>query len=59
MKKEIFDISRLTDEELCGQLLCPDLTTYGCDDEKIKRMILESKPGGFFVHGMPIDKIKE
>ncbi len=59
MEKEIFDLSRLSDEELCGQLLCPDLTTYHCDDEKIKKLILDSKPGGMFVHGMPVEKIKE
>ena len=59
MIKEIFDISRLSDEELCGQLLCPDLTTYHCDDEKIKKLIRDTRPGGIFVHGMPVDKIKE
>ncbi len=56
---EIFDINKLTDEELCGQVLCLDISTFKCDDEKIKRFIDDNKPGGLFIHNMPVEKVKE
>ena len=45
-----------TDEEICGQLLCCDIS--GCDDfESTVKKLRRIRPGGIYVANMPKEKI--
>ncbi len=52
-----FDINQLSVEDLVGQVLCPQISS-NTDPAKIEKMLMEDKPGGFFVTHMSKEMIK-
>lgn len=44
-------------DDLCGQLLCVDISDKD-DPDEVERMLREVKPGGIFVAGMPGEKVQ-
>jgi len=54
----IFDVNKLTDEELIGQTLCPE---FSVDDpiEDVKQRIKNDLPGSIYLYRWPIERIKE
>ncbi len=51
-------LSELSDEELCGQMLCYDV--YNTDNPvEVEKILKEIKPGGLFLCGMNEVQIKE
>ena len=52
-----FDINSLSVEDLVGQVLCPSISAKD-DPAEVEKMLMEKKPGGFFVTHMSKEMIK-
>lgn len=55
---EVFDLDKLSVEELCGQILCFD-TSVIKEDERVLELIKQNKPGGLYVCGKTKAQIKK
>ena len=55
---KIHNINDLTIEELCGQLLCLEMTGYK-NISQMKAAIKKNRPGGIYVYGFKEEVIKE